>query len=347
ERGENYDVFIPIFAYPNCDQYYDTGEYALSCRICRYNKAECKWEDYSDFREETQIEISGQNECPIKTITKTYGTGNSATPTYGSYDIENVNLQKIAKRNEKINISFTLKNTESKTKICKVKSYIYSSQKIANTGGWIPNEKEIHLGAYGSKKIILENTIKEDIEEGFYNYRIRVTDWTTGKKTDSTSGIEIKGILEWNGTSSDNAKEQKSSNTGAELSCSNADEKIKVVIKNKHKEEINFTLHSFGLTEKEKTYSIKRQKTLYFNSINSDSEVFFIAEYNFDNVKKYTACSVLTNKTIKTSIFNADENSFTNNLSIKQNENTITGRTIHVKKKGLIDSLVGWLKNIL
>ena len=172
-----------------------------------------------------------------------------------------------------------------------------------------------------------------------------MTDWTTGKKTDSTSDIEIKGILKQNDTGND-AKTQKSIQfNDAELNCSNANDKIKVVLKNKHGQEINFTLHVFGLIEKEKTYSIKRQKTLYFDYENEDKKVFFTAEYDFENEKKYIACAVLPGKVNKSGIFE-DTPLFEYNLSSVQ-ENKITGRIIHVEKKGIINSFVDWMKNIL
>jgi len=351
QRNKTYNIFIPVFAYPNCDEYYSMGQYSGYCRLCKYNPNENKWEYYSshsNYKSEFTININGQNECQTKIITQSSGCSENyeeSAQANSQYIFEKVIAPQLAKRNEKINISFTLKNTESKTKICTVKSYIYLLQKTANIGGWSPNEKEISLEAYESKKIILENTIKEDIEEGLYNYRIRITDEATGKKTDSTSGIEIKGILKQNESTGSGIKTQKPTQYNeAELDCSNTEDKIKVVLKNRHEQEINFTLHVFGLMEKEKTYSIKRQKTLYFNNKNAESKIFFIAEYVFENEKKYIACALLPGKANETGIFE-DIPLPEYNAPLMQ-ENKITGRIIHVKKKGIINTFADWIKMI-
>ncbi|MCK5176523.1 MAG: hypothetical protein KAQ92_02245 [Candidatus Aenigmarchaeota archaeon] len=354
ESGENYDIFIPIFSYPNCDNYYDAGEYKGYCRICKYDLNENKWSYYSSsskYRREFTININGQNACALNTITESCSCSDNnevSSKTKGDYIFENVVAPKTAKRNEKIDISFILKNTVSTKKTCKVRSYIYLSQKTANIGGWSPNEKQVELNAYESKYIVLDNTIKPNINEGTYNYRLRVIDSDTAKQIDYTTNIQIKGIEKKEEIKSVESKsnafydegqnEKESEEKDAELFCSVSDEKIKVVIKNNHKSALNFSLFIFGLKNKEKHYFIKRQKTIYFSSKNNDSKIFFIIKYKIDNIEKYSACSVFINKTTENKT--NEEKSILNISDKKQKENQITGRTIHVKKKGVIDGFV-------
>ncbi len=359
ESGKNYDIFIPVFAYPNCDNYYDAGEYAGYCRICKYDSNENKWSYYSSsskYRKEFTINIYGQNACLVNTIYESSGCSDedntASSKTTGGYIFENVVAPKTAKRNEKINVSFILKNTASTKKTCKVKSYIYLSQKTANVGGWSPNEIEAELNAYESKYIVLENTIKSDIDERNYNYRLRATDSDTAKQTDYTASIQIKGTEKKEEINSAESKsimsyeqnEKESTDNNAELFCSVNNDKIKVVIKNNHESALNFSLYVFGLKNEEKHYVIKRQKTIYFNSQNKDSKVFFIINYEINSTEKYAACSVSINKT---TAYKANEEKIMPNIADKkQKENKITGRTIYVKKKGVIDGFVDWLKRV-
>ena len=96
--------------------------------------------------------------------------------------------------------------------------------------------------------------------------------------------------------------------------------------------------------EKEKTYSIKRQKTLYFNNKNAESKIFFIAEYVFENEKKCIACAILPEKANETGIF--EDTPLTEYNAPLMQENKITGRIIHVKKKGIINTFADWIKMI-
>ncbi|OYT33778.1 MAG: hypothetical protein B6U87_02970, partial [Candidatus Aenigmarchaeota archaeon ex4484_52] len=298
------------------------------------------------------INFNGQNKCTTKNIVKSCSCldeedkNERAGKTYAFFDVM---TPKDAKRNQIINISFVLKNKKSIANRCKVKSYIFIKQKTANIGGWSPNEKTISLKPYESKKIILENTIKSNIKEDKYKYRIRATDSKTGERVDYTTDIIINRTLPPTTKKIKNNEKSKSNKIDnrnkVEINCTKKQDKIKIVIKNKYRQKINFTLFNFGLNNTPKTYLINRQKTIHFNTKNIDSKLFFIAEYTINNTKKYAACSVFLNSTQQTQNNRFDK--INKSKEKNYNQNKITGRTIFIEKKGFLRRIINWINNIL
>ncbi len=191
KRGESYYLALPEFAKQNCDSNYKSDEYRI--RVRAFKPAGSGWEELTtaDYQLPFKEKISAFcPEAPKKERVSLAGL--QLQKQRAVSDVIDISISGVPEQvaaGDSFTLDVELQNKMNMTKKVQIYSYIYSGHSIITEGGWTGNAQVVELDSLTSKKILLDNLVKEDAPVGKYILRVRAK--VDGREVDLDSEVEI------------------------------------------------------------------------------------------------------------------------------------------------------------
>ncbi len=191
KRGESYYLALPEFAKQNCDSNYKSDEYRI--RVRAFKPIGSSWEELTTtdyqlpFKEQVGLFCP---EAPKKERVSLAGL--SLQKQRAISDVIDLSISGMPGQvaaGDSFTLEVELQNKMNVTKKVQIYSYIYSGHSIITEGGWTGNAQIVELDSLISKKILLDNLVKEDAPLGKYILRVRAR--VDGKDVDLDSEVEV------------------------------------------------------------------------------------------------------------------------------------------------------------
>ncbi len=190
-RGESYYLALPEFAKQNCENQYKSENYRI--RVRAFKPVGSGWEELATT--DYQLPFSNRvgafcPEAPKKERVSLAGLQLQKQKTVSDVlDLSVFDAPEKVTAGDSFTLEVEVENKQNTTKKFQVYSHIYSGKNVFTEGGWTGNAQTIELDGLTSKKILLDNVVKEDTVSGRHVLRVRAK--VDGKDVDWDSEIEI------------------------------------------------------------------------------------------------------------------------------------------------------------